>query len=139
MLSQATTYAISTLGYVSGQQGQPTLIKVAAAACRAPAAYLAKIVNLLSRAKIVRTQRGAGGGVLLARPAGEISLYEICVALDDDILKPRCMLGNIPCADDRDCPAHRVCRKSQAETIRFLRRTTVADIARFEARWRKKP
>jgi Rrf2 family protein len=138
MLSQASAYAISALGHISSQQGQPTLIKEAATACDAPAAYLAKIVNLLSHEKLVRTQRGAGGGVLLARPAEEITLLEVCEALDDDILKPRCMLGNVPCADDRDCPAHRVCRKAQVQIVRFLKRTTVADIARFEARWRKK-
>jgi len=138
MLSQASAYAISALGYVSSRQGQPALIKEAAAASQAPPAYLAKIVNLLSHEKLVRTQRGAGGGVLLARPADEITLYQICEALNDDILEPRCMLGNVPCSDDRDCPAHRVCRKSQAQTLRFLNRTTVADIARFEARWRRK-
>lgn len=138
MLSQASAYAISSLGYISSQQGQPTLIKDAAEACSAPPAYLAKIVNLLSHGKLVRTQRGAGGGVSLARPGDEITLHEICEALDDDILKPRCMLGNVPCNDDRDCPAHRVCRTSQARIVRFLKRTTVADIARFEARWKKK-
>jgi Rrf2 family protein len=138
MLSQASAYAIGALGYVSAQLGQPTLIKAAAKACNAPAAYLAKIVNVLAHEKIVRTQRGAGGGVLLARPAEEITLYEVCAALDDEILKPRCMLGNVPCADDRACPAHRVCRNSRSKIIRFLKRTSVADIARFEARWRSK-
>jgi Rrf2 family protein len=138
MLSQASAYAISALGYVSSHEGQPTLIKEAAEACNAPAAYLAKIVNLLSHEKLVRTQRGAGGGVLLARPADEISLFEVCEALEDDILKPRCMLGNVPCADDRACPAHRVCRTTRSQIVRFLKRTTVADIARFDARWRKR-
>jgi Rrf2 family protein len=137
MLSQASAYAISALGYVSSRRGQPTLIKAAAEACRAPAAYLAKIVNLLSHENLVHTQRGAGGGVSLARPADKMSLYEVCEALDDDILKPRCMLGNVPCTDDRDCPAHDVCRKAQVALVRFLKRTTVADIARFEARWSK--
>ncbi len=138
MLSQASAYAIGALGYVSSQSGQPTLIKAAAEACNAPPAYLAKIVNLLAHEKLVLTQRGAGGGVLLARPAEEITLYEVCAALDDEILNPRCMLGNVPCADDRACPAHRVCRSSRSQIIRFLKRTTVADIARFEARWRSR-
>jgi Rrf2 family protein len=138
MLSQASAYAIGALGYFSDQSGRPTLIKAAAEACNAPAAYLAKIVNLLAHEKIVRTQRGAGGGVLLARPAGEITLYEVCAALNDEILNPRCMLGNVPCADDRACPAHRVCRDSRTKIVRFLKRTTVADIAKFEARWRNR-
>ena len=138
MLSQASAYAIGALGYVSDQAGRPTLITAAAEACNAPPAYLAKIINQLAHEKLVRTQRGAGGGVLLARPAEEITLFEVCAALDDEVLQPRCMLGNVPCADDRACPAHRVCRRSRTQIIRFLKRTTVADIARFEARWRSK-
>jgi Rrf2 family protein len=136
MLSQASAYAIGALGYFCSRNGEPALIKAAAAACNAPPAYLAKIVNQLAHEKIVRTQRGAGGGVVLARPAEEITLMEVCEALDDEILSPRCMLGNVPCADDRACPAHRVCRDSRNKIVRFLKRTTVADIARFEARWK---
>ena len=93
MLSQATTYAATALGCIAAMGGKPALVKVVAEACGAPAAYLAKIIHQLARADLVNTQRGVGGGVSLARPPKEISLLDICLALDDPAVHPRCMLA----------------------------------------------
>jgi Rrf2 family protein len=138
MLSQATGYAISALAYIAAMGGKPALVKGVAEACDAPAAYLAKIINTLSRRKLVLTQRGVGGGVSLARRPQEISLRELCEALDDPVIQPRCMLGNAHCSHDRACPAHAFCTMHRQELSDFLQRTTIADIAAFETnrRWR---
>jgi len=63
-----------------------------------------------------------------------MSLYEVCAALDDETLSPRCLLGNVACSQDRSCPAHTYYVSSRARLTRFLERTTIADIAQFEAR-----
>lgn len=46
-----------------------------------PPAYMAKQMQLLSKAGIVRTSRGKTGGYALARPAGEITLWDVTRAL----------------------------------------------------------
>lgn len=138
MLSQSTGYATSALGCVAAMGGKPALVKDLAAACDIPQPYLAKIVNLLSRRQIVLTQRGVGGGVSLARPPQEITILQVCEALDDPVVQPRCMLGNAECTEDRACPAHQFCVSHRKELAKFLRDTTIADIAAFETRrrWR---
>ncbi len=138
MLSQATGYAATALGCIAAIGGKPVLVKEIAEACDIPTAYLAKIINLLARQKIVATQRGIGGGVSLARPAAAISLHELCVALNDPSIAPRCMLGNAECTNDRACPAHDFCTDHREKLAAFLRRTTIADIAAFENRRRWK-
>lgn len=47
-----------------------------------PQAYLAKNLQLLSRAKIVHSAKGPGGGYRLARAAEKISLLDIVQAID---------------------------------------------------------
>ncbi len=138
MLSQATAYAASALACIAAMGGNPVLVKVIAEACEMPAAYLAKIIHQLGRRKLVLTQRGVGGGVSLARRPQEISLLEVCVALEDPAIQPRCMLGSVPCHDDRACPAHDFCSTHRANLMEFLRKTTIADIAAFETRRRWK-
>lgn len=68
--------------------------------------HLSKVVRDLANAGYVITQRGAGGGFRLARPAGRITLGEIVRALEsrealaecfrpdggDCVLTPRCRL-----------------------------------------------
>ena len=47
-----------------------------------PKAYLAKHMQALARAGLVRSSRGPNGGYNLARPASEISLWDVREALE---------------------------------------------------------
>jgi Rrf2 family protein len=138
MLSQSAGYAATALGCVAAMGGNPASVKEIAQACGIPHPYLAKIINILSHKQLVQTQRGVGGGVVLARPPQEISLFELCEALDDPVVQPRCMLGSAACTEDRTCPAHRFCRSHRRELAEFLQTTTLADMAAFETRRRWK-
>jgi Rrf2 family transcriptional regulator, iron-sulfur cluster assembly transcription factor len=136
MLGQAVGYAATALGYIATAGGRPLLVREIAEACDIPAAYLAKIVNSLRRQGLVDTQRGVGGGVTLARPANQITLLDLCKAMDDPIVENRCMLANAECSEDRACPAHKFWAAHRGRAIEFLGKTTVADLAAFEARQR---
>lgn len=138
MLSQGVGYAAVALGFVAAAGGKPVLVKEIAEAAEIPAPYLAKIVHALAKRGVLNTQRGVGGGVTLARPATEISLYDLCEAMDDPVVQPRCMLGTAMCSDDRACPAHKFWTTHRNKALEFLKGTLVADIAAFEARKRWK-
>src|SRR3989338_4423940 len=56
-----------------------------------PAAYLAKIVQALARAGLVRTHPGARGGVALARRADDITLKDVIEAVEGPIHLNRCV------------------------------------------------
>lgn len=138
MLSQAVGYAATALGYVAAAGGSPILVKEIAEASDIPGSYLAKIINVLARKGLVITQRGIGGGVILAKPPKDIAIFDLCVALDDASVQPRCMLGTSECSDQRACPAHSFWCAQRDEYLAFLKNTTVADVASFETRrrWR---
>lgn len=138
MLGQAAGYATTAMGYLATAAGKPLLVKEIAEACDIPAPYLAKIINTLRRVGLVQTQRGVGGGVTLARSPEAISLYTVAELLGDPICHPRCMLGVAVCSDERACPAHKFWTEHRQITIKFLMKTTIADIAAFEARRRAK-
>lgn len=136
MMTQAAGYAATAMGFVAAAGGKPVLVKEIAEASDIPSPYLAKIVNALARKGLLLTQRGIGGGVLLARPATEITLLDICTALDDPSILPRCMLGTAVCSDERSCPAHTFWSGVRTQYVNYLRQKTVADIAAFELRRR---
>lgn len=136
MLSQSVGYAASTLGYLAGNDQTQMLVRELAEAVNAPGSYVAKIMHQLARRGLVVTQRGIGGGVSLARPADQITLYDLCFALDDPIIELRCMLGTAECSDERACPAHVYWTAERERQIAFLRRTTLRDMSDFESRQR---
>jgi Rrf2 family protein len=47
-----------------------------------PAAYLAKHLQAMSRASLLESVQGPGGGYRLARPAGAITLLDVVEAID---------------------------------------------------------
>lgn len=138
MLSQGVGYAITALGYIAAAGGKAVLVKEVAEAASIPPAYLAKIIHALARRGLVNTQRGVGGGVTLAKPATDITLHDLAVALDDPAVSPTCLLGYTDCSDERCCPAHMFWTVHRAQLDTFLRTTSVADIAAFESRRRWK-
>lgn len=141
MISQSSGYAMTALGFIAAAGGKPVLVKEVAEASGIPPAYLAKLVHVLAKRGLVTTQRGVGGGVTLARQATLISLMDVCQALSDPVLECRCMLSNVECSDARACPAHEFWTDQRRRVTEFLTRTTIADIAAFEARkrWRADP
>ena len=56
-----------------------------------PAPTVQKLVSLLSRAGLLRSVRGAGGGLKLARPAAAITLADIVEAVEGPIALTACV------------------------------------------------
>jgi Rrf2 family protein len=94
---------------------------------------LSKVVHLLSRKRLVTTRRGVGGGASLACDPLKVTLYDLCVAMDDPAIIPRCMLGVTECSDERACPAHEHWKCVRRMNMEFLQRTTVQDVGEFDA------
>ncbi len=71
-----------------------------------PAAYMAKQLQALSKAGITKSSRGAHGGYRLAKPADQISLWDITAAVDGKGPAFRCteIRQNGPCGlKPKDC------------------------------------
>lgn len=80
----------------------------AAAVARAtglPGATAAKLLNMLAKAGLLTSSRGASGGFRLARGADLISLADIVEAIDGPIALTQCVQhGPEECAVNTHCP-----------------------------------
>lgn len=99
-----------------------------------PSAYLAKIVQALARAGLVRTHPGARGGVSLGRAPDGITLKSVIEAVEGPIHLNRCMASPGACPRDHFCTVHPVWLRLQAMVTRELDAVTVAALARPLAR-----
>lgn len=68
--------------------------------------FLTKILQALTQQGIMKSFRGPTGGIALARPASQISLRDIVVALDGAEVFQVCVLGLPGCGSRRPCPLH---------------------------------
>ena len=85
-LSTTTRYGLRALSDLCAQGGEgPVAVSDIARRQDIPANYLEQLFARLRRGDILRSVRGAQGGYLLARPAGEITVAEIVDALGETI------------------------------------------------------
>ena len=60
-----------------------------------------KVLWLLNKAGFVHATRGTKGGYSLARPAGEIAMDEVVIALEGAIAPMDCFVGTTECGPSR--------------------------------------
>ncbi|MDD9716448.1 Rrf2 family transcriptional regulator [Dinoroseobacter sp. PD6] len=97
--------------------------------------HLSKIMQRLSRAGIVETRRGGGGGATLAQPASELRLGRVIAVLEQDQPIVECFgSGPHSCTIDRQCGLKARLRAAERAFLTDLDRSTLADIALSEPR-----
>ena len=99
-LSTQADYAVRAV-YELSRREPGTLVQTReiADAQGLPERYLAKVIQSLARAGVLRTARGNQGGVSLARPPAEISVREVFEAVDGPLELHRCRQRPEPCGD----------------------------------------
>lgn len=92
--------------------------------------HLAKIIQHLSRAGLIATRRGGGGGAVLARPAAEIGLGQIIRLLEEGQPLVECFgADGGTCSIDARCRLKARLRTAEAAFLADLDRSTLADVA----------
>jgi Rrf2 family protein len=125
-----------------GLQGRdaPVSLKAVAEAEDLPLAYLERIAALLKKADLVQATRGAHGGYVLGRPAEEITMDDVVLALEGHIAPMDCFFddreGRVLCShhdDEQLCATKLLWTRVQMGVIRSLQRTTLAELVEFAA------
>ena len=129
MLSKTSEYALRAVLYLARHsQDVPVPAGDVAAGLDVPANYLSKILHTLSRAGVVSSERGPGGGYRLARPADRTSLADVVGAFHQISPREHCLLGNTRCHDEQPCPAHERWKEVFDPVTDFFRETMVAEL-----------
>jgi Rrf2 family protein len=126
MVSQTAEYALRAVVYLAGQSGPRTTIQIAEAT-KVPAGYLAKVMQSLGRAGIVKSQRGLNGGFTLTLTPAKLSILAVVNAVDPIRRITECPLG-IPSHGRRLCPLHDRLDEAAAVVEKAFGDTMVADL-----------
>ncbi|MBM3213436.1 Rrf2 family transcriptional regulator [Candidatus Poribacteria bacterium] len=126
MLSYTIEYALrAAICLAQSEQGMTTA-RIAEIA-KVPADYLAKVMQMLRKAKLVHAQRGLGGGYRLRREPSAITLLEVVNAVDPIERIHTCPL-ELESHGVALCPLHRRLDDAIAQFERAFSETTLADI-----------
>jgi Rrf2 family protein len=130
-ITRQADYAVRAVLYLAQQDPNTRLAtSEIGRAQHIPVTFLAKIVAQLAAAGILRSTRGAHGGVALGRPAEEISLLEIVEAIDGPLLLNECVADPAACPVGAGCVVHQVWCQAQSELVERLAQTSFAQMVR---------
>jgi len=132
MISATAEHAVRAVLLLARHDGPKTLsADVIASELGAPRNYLAKTLNALAKAGVVRSARGAAGGFSLAVPAGELTLARVIAPFDDANRSPVCLLRNMACDAEHLCAVHERWTAMVGHAATQFAQTTIADLLRI--------
>jgi Rrf2 family protein len=97
------------------------------AATKVPAAYLSKVLQSLVKEGLVQSRRGLGGGFVLLRPPGQLTILEVLNAVDPIQRIRTCPLG-LELHGANLCALHKRLDDATAVIEKAFRDSTIGDL-----------
>lgn len=132
MWSKTTEYAIRALVQVavSNTEGRRPGFREIAESIDAPVQFTAKILQILSRASLLKSVRGRGGGFFFDPVGPELKLAEVIQALEGDKYFTGCVVGLARCDKDHPCPLHSEFNRIREDLVTLANQETIQGLAR---------
>lgn len=136
-ISTKGRYALRLMMDLAAHGGEATPVSLRDVAGRQQLSdkYLEQIVTPLSRAGLVRSVRGAGGGYLLTQAPEEYTVGDILRPLEGDLAPVECATDEGYCERCGDCVTIELWQQIHRAVSEVVDRTTLADLV---ARQREK-
>jgi Rrf2 family protein len=136
MISNTCKYGIRAVIYIAlNSKGVEKIgIKKISDDLDLPGPFLGKIMQLLAKHKILHSIKGPNGGFSLAKPANEISLYDIVKIIDGTDVFNECLIGVKICmnnpAHEELCPFHEASHQLRDELKTLFQTQSIGDFAK---------
>jgi len=131
MLSNSCKYAIRSILYLAFASSKSNKIgsKIVAKKIDVPAPFLAKIFQLLSKEKIIRSTKGPNGGFYLTDKELSKNLLDVVKCIDGLDFFDNCFLGLPSCSDENPCTIHNLVAPWKRNLKFELETKTIAEFA----------
>jgi Rrf2 family protein len=129
-ITRASDYAVRVMIHLAGlPPGSTVRQRVLSQETDVSGHFLSKVLQQLVRSRLIRSQRGSGGGFALAVPAAGVSLLEVVEAIEGPVRLNQCIEEGQSCDRKSWCPAHRVWAEAQAAIVNVLGAASMASLA----------
>lgn len=131
MLSQTTEYALRAVVCLAATPEQPKTSQQLADETLVPSGYMSKVLQELSRAGLIQSQRGLHGGSMLTRNPDGITILDVVNAIEPIRRIDACPLGLK--SHVKLCPLHRRLDEAMGQVESAFSSTTISELMREKA------
>lgn len=125
-VSEAVSLAFHGLGLLVSRGGRLS-VREMAEEIGVSEAHMAKVFQRLSKGGLVHSSRGPGGGFILAKDPGEITLYEVYRLIEGEPSIEPCLLSCEKCPFE-NCLFEGLLGKIKREFVDYLRGKRLSDL-----------
>lgn len=136
MLSSSCKYGIRAVTYIASRskKNERIGIKQISEDLNLPTPFLAKILQLLAKQKILSSTKGPHGGFSLLKNPADISIMDIIVTIDGRDLFDNCLLHNSTCKCVEEnkmvCPLHAQYSGIRTRLIKLFSNSNIANLVK---------
>jgi Rrf2 family transcriptional regulator, iron-sulfur cluster assembly transcription factor len=136
MLSSSSKYGIRAVTYIASHSGNNSKIgiKQISEDLGLPTPFLAKILQLLAKQKILSSSKGPHGGFSLLRDPKKITLLDIITTIEGSDVFDNCIVHNMPCicVDEKKlmCPVHEDYVKVRTRIVKLFSGKTIDSLVK---------
>src|SRR5882672_12767901 len=141
-LSTKGRYAVMAMvDLASHSNGQPVTLADIAERQEISLSYLEQLFAKLRRGGLVKSVRGPGGGYRLSRPANDLRIADVIVAVDEPIAATRCKPGSAKGCTGQGarCVTHDLWEELGRQIHVFLSSVSLADVVEKRVLGRSQP
>jgi Rrf2 family protein len=128
-LTKKADYGLIALRHLASVPGSTASTKDIAEAYHLPVPLLAKVLQQLTRAGILRSVAGTNGGYKLARDARRISALEVVRAIDGPVILTHCFTEHGTCDQSENCTVREPLRRVHEAILELLNNFKITDLA----------
>ena len=131
MLSNSSKYAIKAVLFLvlNSKDNKKTKVKDISEPINVPQAYIAKLLQELSKKNIISSSRGPKGGFYLSEADMHNSLMDIINIIDGDKRFQSCELSLEKCNLEKPCPLHELVYPIKTKLINALQDKTIKEFS----------
>lgn len=129
-LSKLADYATVLMAFMAAHNDRPFNARDLAHATHIALPTVSKILKLMAKAKLLHSIRGAKGGYELAKPATEINIRDIILAIDDKLALTECSHKQGECALEPYCSVRYNWQLISDTILSALASLSLADMAK---------
>lgn len=132
MLSNTSKYAIRAMIYLAlnADKENKIGIKKISGDLKIPSPFLAKILQILAKHKLLSSTKGPNGGFGLGRDPKKITLYEIVTVIDGGDIFDKCLISLRSCNEENiPCPLHHMYEPLRLEIKKLFQQQDIGNLA----------
>ena len=131
MLSNSAKYALKAVLFlaVHSNEHKKIMIKDIAKPINVPQAYIAKLLQELSKQEIISSTRGINGGFFLTELNRKQPIMNVIFSIDGSYKMNSCLLSLENCNELVPCPLHHIVNPMRSQLIESLKAKTIEELA----------